>query len=251
MIRALLSLAMLLMAFDVPALTAYTLRNAVAAPRATDFHPPCQAGRCANYPGDNQVSGWFSTVDPLPANLDRRDIYPLLAGYAFSDGINRHASTSPDSRVQSFVVSTTATGDVVVERLWLVTWTSGGLPHRIGDRLNSLTLAGGFAVAQNNDACIDVTSPTGFGVETGINDACPLVKSDASSSVAQTNSCVVAGSSTCTPTMATWARQNLAAAPPPAVPAMSMSSLGLLALFVAVAAAMSLSAGTADSTDAK
>ena len=235
MIRAILSLALLFLAFDTSAATIYTLLGGVPAPRSSDFLPPCEAGRCVNYRSDNVVTGWFTTREPLPANLDRVDIHARLDAYSFSDGVSVHASTNPDTRVQSFVVSTSSRGEVSVQRLWLVTWTSGMRPHRAGDRLNSLTLAGGFVVAQNNDFCIGVSSASGLGVETGVDDACPLVKPDRSSSVASTDACMQGGLSTCSPAAAAWGQQMLRVEPPLPVPALSGWGVGFLALIMTIA----------------
>ena len=240
MIRALLSLAMLLLALDVHAATLYMLIGGVAAPRAADFQPPCQSGRCINYRPDNVVTGWFTTREPLPANLDRVDIYPRLVAYAFADGVNFHASANPESRAQSFVVSTSASGRVSVERLWLVTWTSGTRPHAPGDRLNSLTLSGGYAVAQNNDACTGVSSRSGFGVETRIDDACALVKPDGSSSVAQTNGCFLGGVPNCSAAPVSWAQESVAVGPAAPIPASSPLSTVLLMLTISVVAGTTL-----------
>ena len=237
MIRALLSLAMLLLAIDAHAATLYTLIGGVAAPRAADFQPPCQSGRCVNYRSDNVVTGWFTTREPLPANLSRVDIYPRLVAYAFADGVNLHASANPESRVQSLVVSTSASGPVTVERRWLITWTSGTRPHTPGDRLNSLTLSGGYAVAQNNDACTGVSSRSGFGVETGIDDACALVKPDVSSSVAQTDGCFIGGGPNCSAAPVSWTQESLAIGPAMPIPASSPLTIVLLTLTMGVAGA--------------
>ena len=236
MIRVLLSLALLLLAADGHAATLYRLIGGVAAPRAADFQPPCQSGRCINYRSDTVVTGWFTTREPLPANLDRVDIYPRLVAYTFADGVNLHASANPESRVQSFVVSTSASARVSVERLWLVTWTSGTRPHTAGDRLSSLTLSGGYAVAQNNDACTGVSSRSGFGVETGIDDACALVKPDMSSSVAQTNGCFVGGAPNCSAAPVSWTQENVASGPAMPIPASSPLSIVLLMYTIGVAA---------------
>ena len=244
MIRALLSLAMLLLAVDAHAATLYVLIGGVAAPRAADFQPPCQSGRCTNYRSDNVVTGWFTTREPLPANLNRVDIYPRLLAYAFADGVNLHTSANPESRVQSFVVSTSASGRVSVERLWLITWTSGTRPHTPGDRLNSLTLSGGYAVAQNNDACNGVSSRSGFGVETGIDDACALVKPDGSSSVAQTDNCFIGGVPNCSAATVSWTQQSLAIGPAMAIPALSPLSMVLLVLTMTLLAATVIPAGS-------
>lgn len=235
MIRALLSWALLLLALDAHAATLYMLIGGVAAPRATDFQPPCQSGRCINYRSDNVVTGWFTTREPLPANLNRVDIYPRMIAYAFADGVSFHASANPESRVQSFVVSTSASGRVSVDRLWLVTWTSGTRPHAPGDRLNSLTLSGGYAVAQNNDACSGVSSRTGFGVETGIDDACALIKPDTSSSVAQTDGCFMGGVPNCSAAPVSWTHESVAIGPAMPIPASSPMSLAILALGLGVA----------------
>lgn len=233
MIRSLLSIAMLLLlAIDAPATTLYVLTGGVAAPRSADFQPPCQAGRCANYRADNVVTGWFTTPYLLPPNLDRVDIYPLLAGFGFSDGVSIHSSGNPDSRMQSFVVSSTADGRITVERLWVVTWTSGARPHSPGYCLNSLTLAGGTAGAQNNDFCTGVSSAAGFGVETGIDDACPMVKGDMSSSAASSDSCMLGGTSNCSPAPAAWLTESLAMSPPLPIPALSAPLVTMLALLL-------------------
>lgn len=136
-------------------------------PYTTRFpHSTCGSGTCADYPLAARITGSFTTVLPLPANLPATEISGLISAYSFSDGVNTYASIDPNVRVGVFQVQTDAGGVPGLPQIMLQQWQAPA-PHNAGnDRFNALRLDSQSGAGTN-------ISCTGFGsTPAGAADAC-------------------------------------------------------------------------------
>ena len=176
---------------------------------------------CAQYTlGQQVVTGQFTTAAPLAPNLADADIIPDLAGYSFNGSRFVIDSSSPASRVNTFRVSTDASGAITSVTINLHRWTYSAAssppagPHVDGDRRNEIYLfPSGASFAAINLFCLGAAIGTSVD---GTGDTCLASGADsfASSGIAEAGG--------------VWRVAAPAAAS--AVPALSEWALALLAL---------------------
>ncbi|MET4576220.1 IPTL-CTERM sorting domain-containing protein [Ottowia thiooxydans] len=102
---------------------------------------------CGQYTiGQQVVTGTFTTATPLAPNLVDANIIPNLTSYSFNGGLFVIDSGSQASRVNSFRVTTNASGAITSAFVELHRWTYSAAssppqgPHVDGDRRNQIVL---------------------------------------------------------------------------------------------------------------
>ncbi len=176
----------------------------------------CPTGPCQNYSASSKVSGYFVTSERIPPNLWSVDVSDKVTHYHFTDGINMFSSSNPSSRIGTFFVNTSSTGDLQASLISVQSWLTGTAPHSPGDRLSYMSLNPVSEFTHNN-GCLQIGQSF-----VGTTDFC-------------TNLDGAAGSS-----RAYGPRTAFTASPPSAIADASVpsnSALGLLTLSALVGAA--------------
>jgi hypothetical protein len=189
----------------------YTYAGAPYTAAAITNYSNCTAGACANFTAAMAQSGSFSTVAPLPANLNNADIASLITSFSFSDGLSQYNSADPDTTLVGAQASTNASGGVLAIELSFQHWADNS-PHVLGSRMDVMILR---LLARKNSQCQGVVfqSPSG-------REVCQHVDFDAASSRVTFSAPVVPGAWTVTglppaaanavPALGDWAAPCLA-----------------------------------------
>lgn len=127
-----------------PAYNASELHNFTACPPGM--------GNCGGYTTAMAQTGSFTTVVPLPANLNNQGIAAQVTSFSFSDGLTVYASGDPQVTLHS--ISATTTGGGLQLTVVLLRWQTPG-PHAAGDHLDYLLVGEG---GQHNAVCSNVES---------------------------------------------------------------------------------------------
>ena len=177
---------------------------------------------CGQYTlGQQVVTGSFTTAAPLAPNLADADIIPDLAGYSFNGSRFVIDSSSPASRVNTFRVSTDASGAITSVTINLHRWTYSAAnspaagPHVDGDRRNEIYLfPSGASFAAINLFCLGAAIGTSAD---GTGDTCLASGGDSfsSSGIAEAGGVWPVAASVAAnavPTLSEWALALLALA---------------------------------------
>lgn len=200
--------------------TTYTLQ-AAAYLNVTNFTSPCAIGPCASFPAPSQPTGTFTTNAPLAPNLSSVAVQGSVTSFSFNNGIESFESTSPDVRLNVFLVSTDASGAITGSNIEIINWLTGTPgAHATSDRLSAIVISVG--VGETARAYRNLVCTATLGVPTGAADSCSTGNVDASSSSAES----------------LWPSFVMQAPPPPmvaAVPVPTLSELALALLALGVA----------------
>lgn len=191
----------------------YTYAGVPYTAAAITNYSSCTAGTCANFTAAMAQSGSFTTVAPLPANLNDADIAALITSFSFSDGLTPFISSDPDTTLVGAQASTNASGGVLAIELNFQHWADSS--HVFGSRIDVMVLQ---LLARKNSQCQGVVfqSPSG-------RDVCQHVDFDAASSRVTFSGPVTPGA---------WTVTGLSPVATNAVPTLGEWGLLLLALLM-------------------
>jgi hypothetical protein len=151
----------------------YTYAGVLYTAAAITNYSNCAAGACGNFTAAMAQSGSFTTMAPLPANLNNADIASLITSFSFSDGLTPFISADPDTTLVGAQASTNASGGVLAIELSFQHWADNS-PHGLGSRMDVMVL---HLLARKNSQCQGAVSPSPTG-----RDVCQHVDFDAASS---------------------------------------------------------------------
>ncbi|KQM80041.1 IPTL-CTERM sorting domain-containing protein [Xylophilus sp. Leaf220] len=141
---------------------AVTYNAASSAYNSTGPFTVCDGGTCQNYSTAMQITGFFETAAPLPANLNNAGISGLVTNYSFNDGIEAYQAVSLNTRKFQFSATTNGSGVLTQANIFVEKWLSGAAPHAVNDRLAYLLMTTGASQATRNERCTTIgTSPAG------------------------------------------------------------------------------------------
>lgn len=142
--------------------------------RFQHYTKPCSAGTCLELAAGDGVTGFFTTAEPLPANLTENDvILPRITGWAFGNGQTVITHDAPGARVLGFRVATDATGQPTHASIMVSRWADeSDAPHRQGDRAQLIAARTSPYNPEVNQVILNAPcSVTGRSAE-GVNDTC-------------------------------------------------------------------------------
>lgn len=187
MLRSFAALAIALFSIGAHATTYTYTGGTYTAPIVNET--TCAAPQsCGQFTTGQRLTGSFTTASPLAPNLNNQNIVAILTGYSFNNGVST-LTQGAASRIDTFQVSTDATGAITSATIFLHVWTYSPAesqpagPHAEGDRLDSIVVDGASAsYAYINLWC----SASNIGTaSSGATDVCRSAGTDTSSSLAQ------------------------------------------------------------------
>lgn len=120
---------------------------------------PGGSGNCGAYTTAMAQAGSFTTVNPLPDNLNNQDILALVTSFSFSDGLTVYDSN--DAQVALLSINATTTGGALDISVTLQRWQAPA-PHLLGDHLDSMRTTN--SGRSHNAVCMSPqVHPLGYG----------------------------------------------------------------------------------------
>ena len=131
--------------------------------------PPFDDFFGSGYTAAMRVTGSFTTLAPLPANMPNSNIWAQVISYSFSDGVNTIASSDPKAVVGRFYATTDGAGRITsAANISVDRWaTTPGVGNRYDSiRISSTGLSSGLSNAQcgllgTADVCIGYSGNKG------------------------------------------------------------------------------------------
>lgn len=116
--------------------------------------PPFATFLGSGYTTAMRVTGSFTTLAPLPANMPNSNIASQVMSYSFSDGVNTIASSDPRSVVALFYATTDGAGQITsAANIALQRWTT---TPGVGNRYDAIKISstgGGLSGGLGNAQC--------------------------------------------------------------------------------------------------
>ncbi|MBD9392946.1 hypothetical protein [Acidovorax sp. ACV01] len=135
----------------------YVYTGATYSSLVHNFTAPCGASPCQIFTAGMRQTGSITTNQPLAPNLNDADVSPLIASYAFNDGVTQYTSANLSDGLLYALVTTDAAGNITDSHIAITHWQTAN--HLVGGRMGLVLVnPGGFSNSSFNELCTTVSN---------------------------------------------------------------------------------------------